>query len=334
MFPTYRKTLPILFISLSALALAGCGSSGGSDNPSPPPAPVAPPPPPPEPTFEERLADLAAFDPNPCRAQTPGFEALGGWLTNDGRELGASRVWISDRGPFNAAEFTTETHGARVWDVFTDCAVRFSEAQYYDYAADDDDTITPYHELLAEQDEDLINSRSRSPDYEDIPFPEPSGWIDGWNRRDQLGRWNDGTHDGQRVLTVQSAGNYNGVRTAVLQEPRFQLALQHTDSVLWILVGGYAGEERRPRPGERRIDGSRRERRRQLPLRRGRAAVPVRALGVPEAGRRRNPYRHVHCHSPGFLRPGHRLDRLAGHGHPGSPQSRLRLRREHAGARR
>ncbi len=252
MFPIHRKTLPLLLISLSVLALAACGSSGGSGNPPPPPEPMAPPPPPPpEPTFEERLADLAAFDPNPCRAATPGFEALGGWLQNDGRELGTSRVWISDKGPFNAAELNSNNHGALVWDVFTNCAVRSSEAQYYDYVADDDDTITPYHELLAEQGEDLINSRSRSPDYEDVPLPEPSGWIDGWNRRGQLGRWNDGTHDGQRVLTVQSAGNNNGTRTSVLQEARFQLALQHTDIALWIVVGGHVGDgdERAPASG-------------------------------------------------------------------------------------
>ena len=87
------KFISSLILISSALAIAACGSSGGNGQPPAPPVPVAPPPPL-EPTFEERLADLAEFDPNPCRADTPGFEALGGWLKNDGRELGNSRVWI------------------------------------------------------------------------------------------------------------------------------------------------------------------------------------------------------------------------------------------------
>ena len=258
MFHMNRKTLPLLLISLSALALAACGSSGGSDNPSPPPAPVTPPPPP-EPTFEERLADLAAFDPNGCRAETPGFEALGGWLANDGRELGASRVWIGDTGPMDADLTVNErrTHGATVWATFTACAVRSSAAQYFDHDADDDDTLGPYYQVLAEHGEDLINSVSQGPDYEDIPFPDPAEWSEDWNRLGQLGRWHDGAHDGQRVLTVQGAGNDNRLRTGSLQTSQLQLALQHTDIALWILVGGYSGEgdDRAPAADVETIEG-------------------------------------------------------------------------------
>ena len=121
------KTIPILI--LSALALSACGSSGGSSTPSAPPTPVTPPPPP-EPTFEERLADWAEMDPNPCRARTPGFEALGGWLKDDGRELGNSRVWIRDDGALSDAT----SHGAEVWLTLSDCSVRsVVEEQYFNH---------------------------------------------------------------------------------------------------------------------------------------------------------------------------------------------------------
>ena len=229
-----------VILATTAALLAGCGSSGGTDNPPAPPAPVAPPPPPPEPTFEERLADLAAFDPNPCRAETPGFEALGGWLANDGRELGESRVWIGDYGTLDLAH-TPETHGAGVWATFTDCAVRSTESQYHDYDADGDETVGPYYEVLSEHGQDLISSVSGAPDYEDIPFPEPAEWGLDWNRLGQLGRRHDGTNEGQRALIVQGAGNDSRVRTTNLQTPEFQLALQHTDIALWIIVGGYVG---------------------------------------------------------------------------------------------
>ena len=236
-----KKHLSTLILIFSTLAIAACGSSGGTDNPPAPPAPVAPPPPPPEPTFDERLADLAAFDPNPCRAATPGFEALGGWLKNDGRELGNSRVWIGDYGTHDVAH-TPETHGAGVWATFTDCAVRSSESQYHDYDADGDDTVGPYYWALSEHGENLISSVSGAPDYEDIPLPEPGEWGPTWNSPGILGRRHDGTHEGQRALIVQAASNDSRVRTPNLQTPEFQLALRHTDIVLWIIVGGYVGD--------------------------------------------------------------------------------------------
>ena len=105
-----------------------------------------------------------------------------------------------------------------------------------------DETVRPYYRALTEHGEDLISSISGSPDYEDIPFPEPAEWGLDWNRPGQLGRRHDGTHEGQRALIVQAAGNDNGVRTTNLQKPEFQLALQHTDIALWIIVGGYLGE--------------------------------------------------------------------------------------------
>ena len=61
-----------------------------------PPAPVAPAPPP-SGTYIRGTAwrIWAAHDTNDVPGEArPGFEALGGWLKNDGRELGKSRVWV------------------------------------------------------------------------------------------------------------------------------------------------------------------------------------------------------------------------------------------------
>ena len=238
------RTLPIIFLSSCALLLGACGSSGGNSEPPAPPAPVAPPPPPPEPTFEERLTDLAEFDPNPCRAETPGFEALGGWLANDGRELGESRVWIGDYGRLDAP--LQESHGARVWASFTACAPRSTETQYFLHAEQfgEGASIVPYYAALVEHGEDLINSVSQAPRYEDVPFPEPADWS-------RLRAWHDGRHTGQRVLFVQGAGNDSGNRTGLLQTSWFQRAVQDWDIALWIVVGGYEGEgdDRAPATG-------------------------------------------------------------------------------------
>ena len=109
----------LVLVAIAAIS-SGCGSSGGTSTPPAPPAPVTPPPPPPEPTFEQRLRDLAAHDRNPCRALSPGFEAFGGWIKNDGRELAASRLWQSDSGSL-ADE---DSHGFKVRQTLDECAVR------------------------------------------------------------------------------------------------------------------------------------------------------------------------------------------------------------------
>ena len=219
------KIIAVLF--LSALALSACGSSGGTSTPPPPPAPVAPPPPPPEPTFEERLADWAAMDPNPCRARTPGFEALGGWLKDDGREVGKSRVWISDTGALDAP---LGTHGRSVWATLTACAVRSDEDQYFDDGIPDFANV--YQAALDADGRDLLESISRAPAWADVPFPAPRPY-----RPDT-----DGMRDGQRVMNIAGAGNTQNLRTSSLQYDQFQYALEHVDSALWIVVGGYTGE--------------------------------------------------------------------------------------------
>ena len=226
-------------LSLSALALAACGSSGGNSAPPAPPGPVTPPPPP-EPTFEERLEDLAEHDPNPCRARTSGFEALGGWLKNDGRELGGSRVWIDDVGELSE----TSSHGARVWGTFTDCAVRSTTEHYFV-------NETEFLDAIRADGGDLIQSLSNAPAWEDIELPEPGTWGDSsYAPGGILNRWHDGTHTGQRVLRIQGAGNEAGERTSHLQRATFQLALQESNTALWILVGGHAGD-----PDSRRLAG-------------------------------------------------------------------------------
>ena len=226
------KTIPVLL--LSALALAACGSSGGTSTPPVPPAPVTPPPPPPppEPTFEERLADLAAFDPNPCRARTPGFEALGGWLKNDGREIGGSRVWIDDVGELS----DEDSHGAGVWATFTDCAARSTEDQYHSSGA-------LHWESVRADGGDGIVSISLTPVWEDIVLPEPGVWSEYPHvRAGVLDVEHDGNRDGQRLLRLAAAGNDNGKRTSWLQDAGFQLALQESSTALVVLVGGYSGE--------------------------------------------------------------------------------------------
>ena len=223
-----------LFVTLSVLAIAACGSSGGTSTPPAPPAPVTPtpPPPPPEPTFEERLSDLAEFDPNPCRAETPGFEALGGWLKNDGRAIGGSRVWIDDAGELS----DEDSHGARVWSTFTDCAFRSTNDHY------NEDGALHWESIRADGGDGIV-SFSSAPFWEDIVLPEPGVWAEYPHvRAGVLDVEHDGNRDGQRLLRFSGAGNDNGKRTSHLQRAGFQLALQESSTALVILVGGYSGE--------------------------------------------------------------------------------------------
>ena len=230
----------VLVLAALAVLVSGCGSSGGSSTPPAPPAPVTPtpPPPPPEPTFDERLADLAEFDPNPCRARTPGFEALGGWLKNDGREVGASRVWIDDVGELS----DSTSHGARVWAILVACAVRSTEDHYHSSGA-------AHWESIRADGGDGITSVSSAPFWEDIPLPEPGIWDEyPYVRPGILDRAQDGNWDGQRLLRIAAAGNDGGKRTSWLQRAGVQLALQESTTALLIIVGGYIGEgdERKP----------------------------------------------------------------------------------------
>ena len=232
------KTLLVSLICLTAMSIAGCGSSGGSSTPPAPPAPVTPPPPPPEPTFDERLADWAAMDPNPCRARTPGFEALGGWLKDDGRELGTSRVWMRDGGELSDAT----SHGARVWATLIACAVRTVAEEHY---------FTDSFEFLAASradGSDAIRSESLGTPYQDIPFPDPVPLSKYFPEQ-------DGARDGQRVLLINGLGNDGGKRTGYLQNSSFQGALTVADTALWVLVGGYVGEGDDRKPADTGLRG-------------------------------------------------------------------------------
>ena len=230
----------IAALFLFSLILAACGSSGGTSTPPAPAVPVAPPAPPPEPTFEDRLADWAQYDPNACRALTPGFEALGGWLKNDGREVGNSRVWIDDVGQLS----DPDSHGAIVWASFTACAVRSSTGQYFDDGA-------MFENAKRKAGQDVIESKSTAPFWEDVPFPEPGVWGEyPFSRPGILDLSHAGNHSGQRVLRIQGLGNDGGKRTSHLQRATFQLALQESDVALWILVGGYVGEGAARKPAD------------------------------------------------------------------------------------
>ena len=238
----------ILLAALVSLALAACGSSGGTDNPPAPPAPVTPPPPP-EPTFEERLADLAEFDPNACRAQTPGFEALGGWLKNDGRSMGGSRTWLRDSGDVNAP-LDGQSHGANVNATFNACAVR--DSAHYLQSADG-------FALEAALDEETPAKIILSSSY----------YLSGVSRRDEPLDWFhrlDGNNDDREheILLVTALGNGNGNPTSRVSSTEYAASLtealksENVDAALWILVGGYSGsgDSRRPARDIERADGS------------------------------------------------------------------------------
>ena len=321
----------LLMIAAMAVLVSGCGSSGGASTPPAPPAPVTPPPPPPpppppEPMFDERLADLAAFDPNPCRARTPGFEALGGWLKNDGRELGGSRVWIDDvRGVGSTA--VRVPRSARMGELHGLCG-------------------SIHGRSLSQQRSVALGVRSRRwrrRDRFDFVGPRVGGYRNCRNR----GVWseyphvragvldveNDGNRDGQRLLRLAAAGNDNGKRTSHLQRAGFQLALQESATALVILIGGYVGEgdDRAPAADIATTSGGMT----------GSSfcddAAPL-CLFAPWRGggprRHRHQGRDVARHPPGGRRSRHRLDRLAGHGCTGSPQSGFRLCGEYGCARR
>lgn len=232
------KPIAIAFFLAAAVFSGGCGSGGGTATPPAPPGPVAPPPPPPEPTFEERLADLAAHDPNGCRAKTPGFEALGGWLKDSEREIGDSRVWIRDTGGLDAP--VEQSHGARVKGSFDDCAVR--EIARYLNDSGSAYNVTDIKGLLADEDEspgqDMLISASFG--FSGVSFhDEPLDWFNLLNH-DEDAEYN--------LMLVLALGNDNGNPTNLLDEGEYAVSLtealkskENRDNALWIVVGGYTG---------------------------------------------------------------------------------------------
>ena len=242
--------------ALCTLALAACGSSGGGSTPPAPPAPVtppAPPPPPPEPTFEERLADLAAFDPNPCRAETPGFEALGGWLKNDGREIGASRVWLRDSGDLDAP--LDMSHGASVNASFSACAVRDIARYVRSASIRTLDGSQNLEEMLVEA--DLSHGLLISSSYSQSGLANPG--------TDALVWFNllDADPSDLNVMLITGAGNGNSLPTGLTQGSEYKDSLNEAlkpdnlATALWILVGGYTGEgeDRAPARDVALVDG-------------------------------------------------------------------------------
>ena len=313
-------------LSLCSLILAACGSSGGTDNPSPPPAPVAPPPPP-EPTFAERLQEWADMDPNPCRARTPGFEALGGWLKDDGRDVGESRVWVSDSGALREEDGSwADTHGARIWQTFIDCAVRSDETQYNYFLVEERRAARNFVKLIREDGGDFILSQSTGGIKE---TPKPGVW---WDREADTGAFHnvdcghgpgsgdcraiDRVHDGengsgingQRVLWVRPAGNDDGEVTNHAYNGGIRLALEEWRTSLVIITGGYSGtpENADPTTGSS-ICGET-------------EALCLFARYDSPIGRGTS-----HSTADGVGCAGHRMGCLAGHGHSRFAQPRFRL---------
>ena len=241
------------FVALSVLAIAACGSSGGTSTPPAPPAPVTPPPPPPEPTFEERLADLAEFDPNPCRAETPGFEALGGWLKNDGREIGGSRVWLRDSGDIDGP--LDMSHGARVNASFSACAARDIARYVRSASIRTLDGSQNLEEMLVEA--DLSHGLLISSSYSQSGLANPE--------TDALVWFNllDADSSDLNVMLITGAGNGNNLPTGLTQGSEYKDSLNEAlkpdnlATALWILVGGYTGEgeDRAPARDVALVDG-------------------------------------------------------------------------------
>ena len=198
------------------------------------------------------------MDPNPCRARTPGFEALGGWLKDDGRDVGTSRVWARDNGLLT----DTESHGARVWRTFSDCAVRSDDGHYTTRAGDF------WRSVRADGgDAILLETPIGASDQDEIPAPGTAGFgvwwefnteTDSYHNVDCEGRSpdgrcgvldvaHDGERDGQRVLHVRSAGNERGEVTDYVYSGGIQLALQEWRRALVIIAAGYSGT---PESGE------------------------------------------------------------------------------------
>ena len=178
------------------------------------------------------------MDPNGCRAQTPGFEAFGGWIKDNRSELGESRVWLPDRGE-DLSDPTN--HGANVWRVFSTCAVRSDEDRYLP-----DITGSEFWAMFREDGRDAIVSKSGHTDPRVMEIPEPGVWgespCQGMGSAFQcLDIAYDGHREGQRLLEVRAAGNDDGMRTVHLYFPNYQLALQEWEKALVILVGGYGG---------------------------------------------------------------------------------------------
>ena len=200
------------------------------------------------------------MDPNPCRARTPGFEALGGWLKDDGRDVGESRVWVSDSGALREEDGSwADTHGARIWQTFIDCAVRSDETQYNYFLVEERRAARNFVKLIREDGGDFILSQSTGGIKE---TPKPGVW---WDREADTGAFHnvdcghgpgsgdcraiDRVHDGengsgingQRVLWVRPAGNDDGEVTNHAYNGGIRLALEEWRTSLVIITGGYSG---------------------------------------------------------------------------------------------
>lgn len=193
------------------------------------------------------------MDPNPCRQRTPGFEALGGWLKDDGRDVGTSRVWARDNGLLT----DTESHGARVWRTFSDCTVRSDDGHYTTRIGDF------WRSVRADGGDAILLETPVGASYRD-EIPAPGVWWEYNTETDSYHNVNcgegrddgrcgvldvahDGERDGQRVLRVHSAGNERGEVTHYVYSGGIQLALQEWRRALVIIAGGYSGT---PESGE------------------------------------------------------------------------------------
>ena len=226
-----RQAAASMALALACMVLlAGCGGSGGSATPPAPPAPVTPPAPAPDPgptTPSGWIEQYAGDDDSDCRAGTPGFGALAGWIGANGAEMpegwrDGSRVWILDSGE----------HGADVEATFNDCAMR----ERARLVGDSERTVL---EQIRDRgaDRKLLLSRSgRLPgefgaEHRRIPWAE---------------LLNGGGGETPELMVVIAAGNDG--RPVDLTDPLRSPALadavkeSNAEQARWIVVGGYTGD--------------------------------------------------------------------------------------------
>ena len=252
------------------MILAGCGSGGGSATPPPPQQPMNPPPqtPAPDPTpadpttaegWIEHYKDLDTGDDdeiNGCRARTPGFNALAGWLSEDDDHWGSnasrteSRVWIRDDWEPDP-DRPDSSHGKRVSQTFTDCTVALRDG-FVQLGDSSPDSVEEIKKKLTDDPptRDLLISASASQAGE--------GGLDWFNLDNEIE---------QEVMLIVSLGNGNGNATSLTEcddtgcseyatSLKEALNTGNVDSALWILVGGYTGEGDSRRPAPARQDSA------------------------------------------------------------------------------
>ena len=214
------------------------------------PAAPAPDPDPTTPTgWIEHYADMDTGDGSGCRAGTPGFSALAGWIGANDAEMPSgwrdgSRVWIWDNR--NRASM----HGEEVESTFNDCAMR--ERKRFVNVSDEDTPLDAIKDDGADQ--KLLISRSGNT-FE--PLHEEDKGVE-WGKH-----LNSAAAGTPNIMLVLALGNGDGEPTSLTQRstvyqysPGLIEAVkpENVGQARWIVVGGYT--EDRPSAGSSLCGGA------------------------------------------------------------------------------